>query len=84
MWFNNKVSQSLLIIVISRVLAMFESSKVHLKRVDEGYFSHQKKAFSYSYRCLKAALMAFVHGIIPSMFQTSASDLVSSLAKSRK
>jgi len=63
---------------------MFESSKNHLSSVDETYFEHQKVAFSYCYKCLKAAVMAFVHGLIPSMFQTSASELVSSLAKNRK
>jgi len=63
---------------------MFESSKNHLSSVDETYLGHQKVAFSYGYQCLKAAAMAFVHGIIPSMFQTSASELISSLAKSRK
>ena len=67
-----------------RVLPMYESSKAHLNKVDESYSEHQKVAFSYGYRCLKAALMAFVHGIIPSMFETSATELVSSLAKSRK
>ena len=63
---------------------MFESSKAHLNSVDESYSVHQRVAFSYGYRCLKAAFMAFVHGIIPSLFQTSASELVSSLAKNRK
>jgi len=63
---------------------MFESRKSHLNKVNESYFVHQKVAFSYGYRCLKAAFMAFVHGIIPSLFQTSASEIVSLLAKNRK
>lgn len=63
---------------------MFKSSKAHLHSVDESYFEHQKVAFSYGFKCFKAAFMAFAHGIIPSMFQTGASELVTSLAKSRK
>ncbi|MFT5482545.1 MAG: hypothetical protein ACI9GW_001196 [Halieaceae bacterium] len=63
---------------------MLKTSKVHLDDVDESYFEHQRVAFNYGYRCLKAAMMAFIHGLVPSLFQTSASELVSSLAKNRK
>ena len=63
---------------------MIKSSKSHLESVDETYFEHQAVAFRYGFRCLIAALMAFVHGIIPGFFQTSASDLVKKLASNRK
>ncbi|MCX2979887.1 hypothetical protein EYC98_03305 [Halieaceae bacterium IMCC14734] len=63
---------------------MFESSKSHLEEVGEDYFEHQSVAFNYSLRCLKAALMAFVHGLVPGSYETSASELVSSLAEGRK
>lgn len=63
---------------------MIKSSKLHLKKVEETYFEHQRVAFSYGLRCLKAACMAFVHGIIPGFFQTNASDLIKRLAENRK
>ncbi len=63
---------------------MIKTSKDHLANVDESYFEHQGVAFRYAYKCFKAALMAFIHGFVPGWFQTSASELVSSLAKSRK
>ena len=63
---------------------MIKSSQLHLKNVEETYFEHQKFAFSYGFKCLQAAIMAFMHGIIPGYFQTSASELVKNLAKSRK
>jgi len=63
---------------------MFTNSKNHLQEAKETYFQHQTVAFRYSKNCLKAALMAFVHGLIPGWFQTSASDLVKKLAGNRK
>ena len=63
---------------------MIRSSTAHLKSVNESYFQHQSVAFSYGFHCLRAALMAFIHGIVPGWFQTSASDLIKRLAKGRK
>ena len=63
---------------------MIKSSKTHLKTVDETYFEHQGVAFRYGCKCLKAALMVFVHGLVPGLFITSASDLVKKLAENRK
>ena len=47
---------------------MLKLSKEHLDNVDENYFEHQRVAFNYSYRCLKAAIMAFIHGLVPGLF----------------
>jgi len=63
---------------------MMQSSKTHLAEVKETYFEHQGVAFRYGFNCVKAGLMAFVHGLVPGHFQTSASDLVKSLAAGRK
>lgn len=63
---------------------MIQSSKSHLADVQESYFEHQAVAFRYGSNCFKAAMMAFVHGLVPGWFQTSASDLVKRLAGSRK
>lgn len=63
---------------------MFSSSKRHLAEVQETYFEHQKVAFRYAMNCFAAAVMALVHGIIPGLFQTSASDLVKRMANNRK
>jgi len=63
---------------------MIKASKQHLNEVNETYFEHQRVAFSYSMNCFKAALMALVHGLVPGIFKTSASDLVKRLAENRK
>ena len=63
---------------------MIKASRLHLKQVEESYFEHQQVAFRYAIKCLLAAFMAFIHGIVPGLFQTSASDLVKKLAGNRK
>ena len=63
---------------------MIQTSKSHLANVGENYFEHQAVAFRYGGNCLKAAMMAFIHGLVPGWFQTSASDLVKRLAQGRK
>ena len=62
---------------------MIESSKLHLQEVQETYFQHQAVAFRYGFRCLKAALMAFIHGMVPGFYKTGASDLVKELSSGR-
>ena len=59
---------------------MIQSSRSHLAEVNETYFQHQGVAFRFGCKCLKAALMAFVHGLVPGFFKTGASDLVKKLA----
>lgn len=62
---------------------MLRDSKAHLESVNESYFGHQLVAFRYGFNCMRAGLMAFVHGLIPGLFQASASDLVKRLASNR-
>ena len=59
---------------------MIRSSKLHLQEVQETYFQHQGVAFWYGFNCLKAALMAFIHGVVPGFYKTGASDLVKELS----
>ena len=63
---------------------MIRSSKLHLQEVQETYFQHQGVAFGYGFNCLKAALMAFIHGIVPGFYKTGASDLVKELSTIRR
>lgn len=48
--------------------------KKHLDGHGVSYRDHQKLAFFFARESLKASCMAFVHGIIPRFFETSASD----------
>ena len=59
---------------------MFTSSSKHLASVNETYFQHQHFAFKFGLTCMKAGLMAMVHGLIPACFETRASDIVKRLA----
>ena len=62
---------------------MIHASKLHLQEVQETYFQHQGIAFWYGFNCLKAALMAFIHGMVPGFYKTGASDLVKELSTIR-
>ena len=46
----------------------------HLTDHGVSYRQHQKLAFFFARESFKASFMAFVHGIMPSFFETSASD----------
>ena len=64
---------------------MISSSKQHLHTANEKYFEHQRFALRYALGCFHAGFMAMVHGFIPGVYCTSASDKVKELAnKSRK
>ncbi|WP_220446235.1 DUF6356 family protein [Microbulbifer harenosus] len=63
---------------------MLRSSREHLKEVEESYFEHQSVAFRYGWTCLQAAIMAFIHGVIPGAYKTGASDLVKRLSAGRR
>jgi len=51
----------------------------HPKSVRESYFEHRRMAWGYSLSLLKAALACFVHGLVPGMFQSTASRAVAQL-----
>jgi len=63
---------------------MLRASKAHLADARETYFEHQGVAFRYGWNCLRASCMAFVHGLVPGLYRTGASDLVKQLSAGRR
>jgi len=51
----------------------------HLQSINLPYFSHLKIAFHYSFTSVKAALVFFIHGIFPDCFETTGSNIITSL-----
>ena len=49
--------------------------KKHLEDHWVSYRDHQKLAFFFARESFKASLMAFIHGLIPRFFETTASDI---------
>ena len=58
---------------------MIKKSKQHLKSVNENYLQHMLVAFKVSYNMLYGSLLALIHGLIPGLFQTSASNKIKEL-----
>ena len=54
-------------------------SKKHCTDANESYFQHMSVAQQISFDLFKASVMAFIHSIIPSLFQTNASKKIISL-----
>jgi len=51
----------------------------HPRALGESYFSHQRAAFSYAGTLLVAGFAALVHGLVPCLFETTASRAVTRL-----
>ena len=51
----------------------------HPRSVGETYFEHQRMAFGFSARLLAAACACLVHGLMPSLFERTASGVVTKL-----
>ncbi|MBT36192.1 MAG: capsule biosynthesis protein [Rickettsiales bacterium] len=60
---------------------LLEDSKKHCSDAKENYLQHMAVAQKISFELLKASLMAFVHSIIPAIFQTNASKKIIDLNK---
>jgi len=58
---------------------MIKKSKQHLKSVNENYFKHMLVAFKVSYNMFCGSLLAFIHGVIPGLFQNDASIKIKDL-----
>ncbi len=58
---------------------MFTRSSKHLASVNETYFQHQRFAFKFGLICIKAGLMAMIHGVVPAYFESRASETVKRL-----
>ena len=52
---------------------MIKKSKQHLNSVNENYLEHMLVAFKVSYNMLYGSLLALIHGLIPGLFENSAS-----------
>jgi hypothetical protein len=53
--------------------------QAHPESVGETYLEHQQVAFGYSAALLKAGLACFLHGLMPALFQTTASRTITEL-----
>ena len=60
---------------------MIKKSKHHLNSVNENYFKHMLIAFKVSYNMFYGSLLAVIHGLIPGLFQNSASNKIKELYK---
>mgnify|MGYP000933097370 CR=1 FL=1 len=50
-------------------------SKHHLHEVNMNYFQHAAHSFSYSKTYFIASIKALIHGLYPSIFMTTSTDL---------
>lgn len=51
----------------------------HPQSVGEGYFEHQRVAFSFGTSMLSAGLACLVHGVTPWLFETTGSRTIAKL-----
>ena len=58
---------------------MIKKSKDHLSSVNENYFEHMLVALKVSFKMFYGSLLAPIHGVIPGVFQTSASNKIKEL-----
>ena len=58
---------------------MIKKSQQHLEKVNEHYFEHMTVALRISFQLLIGAVMAFMHGLIPSLFTTNSSNIIKKL-----
>ena len=58
---------------------MIKKSKQHLRSVNENYFEHMLIALKVSSNMFYGSLLALIHGLIPGLFQTSASNKIKEL-----
>lgn len=53
----------------------------HPRSVNETYFEHMRFALNVSGQLSKAAFSAFIHALLPCLFQTKASQIIITLYK---
>ena len=58
---------------------MIKKSKQHLRSVNENYFEHMLIALKVSSNMFYGSLLSLIHGLIPGLFQTSASSKIKEL-----
>ena len=60
---------------------MVPSFTKHPSSVGETYLQHMKKATLFSCKLLSLSVCCFIHGVLPFMFETTASDEIECLNK---
>ena len=58
---------------------MIKKSKEHLNSVNESYFEYMNIASNVGFKMLSRSLMALIHGIVTSVFQTDDSNKIKDL-----
>ena len=58
---------------------MIKKSKQHLTSVNENYFEHIKVACKVGLKMIYGGLLALIHGLIPGIYQTNASNKIKEL-----
>ena len=58
---------------------MIKKSKQHLSSVNESYFEHIKVASKVGLKMIHGGLLALIHGLIPGIYQTNASNKIKEL-----
>ena len=58
---------------------MIKKSKQHLYFINESYFKNMKFANNVGLNMILGGLMALIHGLIPGIFQTNASNKIREL-----
>ena len=58
---------------------MIKKSKDHLNSVNENYFEHMGITFNVGLKMLSGGFKALIHGIVPGVFQTDASNKIKEL-----
>ena len=53
--------------------------RAHPRSVNESYLEHQRMAWGFSASLLKAAAACFIHGLVPGLFESTASRSVAEL-----
>jgi hypothetical protein len=51
----------------------------HPRSVDETYLAHRRAAWGFSASLLKAAVACFIHGLVPALFESTASRSIAEL-----
>ena len=58
---------------------MTKKSRQHLYSVNESYFKHMKVATNVGLNMILGGLMALIHGLVPGIFQSNASNKIKEL-----
>ncbi len=53
----------------------------HLKEINETYFEHMRFAHRSGFRMMLAGMACIIHGLLPNIFVTTASDTLKSVTE---